>query len=262
MSKIIRYQNDITKFVKSLYEIKDNNDKIIFDTINQSDHLENIIVISMVSNLNLNTKLFTHGYFSGLIIDLLKVLIEISNNKEKYNIEVYYNLIIKVILLINETIINNTDYIDNKNLSQISKLINDNIIKLIEKFQMTVEKKVIKKNSMMEYIDVKYGIICQITMLIGWITGNGNISMKQSVMKIGEHLGILLKLYYDCKNLHLNQQENYIVNYGIQDTFELYLNTKQKFIEGCMTLNILTGTIKEIIDTVDAVVLQKINDIK
>lgn len=55
----------------------------------------------------------------------------------------------------------------------------------------------------------------------------------------------------DIKN-STTYSTNYVLNYGLQDGYEVFLNNKQKFIEESMVDDLYTNTIKEIIDTIEA----------
>jgi hypothetical protein len=45
--------------------------------------------------------------------------------------------------------------------------------------------------------------------------------------------------------------DNHIINYGIHESYELFMNNKQKFIEECLKKDMLTDTIKEIISSIE-----------
>ena len=49
-----------------------------------------------------------------------------------------------------------------------------------------------------------------------------------------------------------------MINYGIQQAYEVFMNNKNLFIEECLTLDIYTGTIKEIIYYIERKVDQMI----
>ena len=45
--------------------------------------------------------------------------------------------------------------------------------------------------------------------------------------------------------------DNYIINYGLNEAYELFLDSKQKFIEESMLHDLYTNTIKEVIDLIE-----------
>ena len=129
-----------------------------------------------------------------------------------------------------------------------------------------------KKEHLMKFIQKKYGSVCQATLTIGWMLGNGNEKTIDSLEKLGLHLANMMKISYDFKNLETDLHEangysnNYIINFGIQDGFELFVDSKAKFIEGCMLLDLYTNTMKEVLDvieiSVDALIDKTKSDLK
>ena len=55
----------------------------------------------------------------------------------------------------------------------------------------------------------------------------------------------------DILNHNKKLSTNYVVNYGLQDSHEIYKENQQKFIEGAMTMGIYTNTIKEILNSIE-----------
>jgi hypothetical protein len=114
-----------------------------------------------------------------------------------------------------------------------------------------------KKDSLTSYIQRKFGSVCQTALILGWILGGGDEKMVSTLEKMGTNLGNIMKISYDFKNLERDLKtegdttNNYIINCGIQDGFELFIESKIKFIEGCITLDIYTNTVKEVIDVVE-----------
>ena len=53
------------------------------------------------------------------------------------------------------------------------------------------------------------------------------------------------------KNSENGITRNYVLNYGLLDSHELFMYNKQKFIEECMILDIYTSTVKEIVNIID-----------
>lgn len=112
---------------------------------------------------------------------------------------------------------------------------------------------------MMKYISDIYGNICGLSLILGWILGGSPDNMIDNINRLGYHLGFLTKLSHDFENIESdiikcsNGQYclNYIVNYGMQNSFELFDSSKQKFNEGLLTLGITSPTIKEFIDILE-----------
>jgi len=110
--------------------------------------------------------------------------------------------------------------------------------------------------------------------MIGWILGGGDDKTLNKIEKIGSQLANLLKISTDFMNIEsdlaklskIKISTNIIVNYGMQEAFELFVQSKQKFIESALTLDIYTTTLQDIIkiieEKIDAVIDQTSPDIR
>jgi hypothetical protein len=129
-----------------------------------------------------------------------------------------------------------------------------NNTELIDKFKTF---KQLTKESLNEYIDKKYVSICELSIVLGWIIGGGEIKEITRIKKSARYFAIMYKISKDFENLSNDIKNsdkysaNYVLNYGLQDAYELFLDNKQKFIEESMIEDIYTNTVKEIIDTIE-----------
>lgn len=135
---------------------------------------------------------------------------------------------------------------------------NDDIIKWYFKENEEVIKifsalRKIEKASFEEYMEKKVGSLCEIALSIGWIIGCGDVEILNKIIKLSKNFAILYKLSNDFSRLEedilKNKNgvvKNYVVNYGLQESYEAFMENKQKFLEEVMTLDIYTSTIKEI----------------
>ena len=78
------------------------------------------------------------------------------------------------------------------------------------------------------------------------------------MIKLSKYYTMMYKLAEDFENIEndvMNQVDgickNYVVNYGLQNSYEVFMTNKQKFIEELMTLDMFTNTIKEIINYIE-----------
>ena len=133
--------------------------------------------------------------------------------------------------------------------------------------------KKIKKEYFLKYIQIKYGNLGYLILYFSWIFGlnieninniknnfktqKGNIITDKNniiLRKLGIVLGNLIKILNDFENVERDIKYsngycyNYVVNFGIQEAFEFFVINKTKFIEGCISNDIYTNTIKEVID--------------
>jgi len=128
--------------------------------------------------------------------------------------------------------------------------------------KLTIEakyKKVkkIDKDELLDYTDRKFGSVCQLAFVMGWIFGLGDEKSITSFEKLGTSLGIIIKLANDFKNLERDITSattstfNLIINLGIHECFSIFDKNKLKLLEGCLTLDVYSITIKEIIDHIE-----------
>jgi hypothetical protein len=118
--------------------------------------------------------------------------------------------------------------------------------------------KLIPKDVIINYIISSYGSICKLALILGWILGGGSDQMITNLDRIGYHFAIMLKLSHDFSHiendilsLHNGFSLNYVINFGLQDAFELFDDSKKKFNEGLMLLEISSPTLKEIVNIID-----------
>lgn len=144
----------------------------------------------------------------------------------------------------------------------------DNIIKTdiikykfadIVKAKNKIKKlKQIKKEKLDEYVQDRYGFICQLAFVNGWLLGGGDDKAIPQMEKLGTYFANILKVVQDFTNIDIdlehakNHTKNTIINNGFQNSFELFIENKQKFIEGCIKQGIYTNTVKEIIDLMES----------
>ncbi|QKF94170.1 isoprenoid synthase [Fadolivirus algeromassiliense] len=189
--------------------------------------------------------------------------LESTKNTYQNNFQGLCNIILNSLSLYNNTIKTINQFSDFK-MNITNKSCNTTIIKwylknddeLKEKFKTF---KQVSKESINEYIDKKYISICELAMSLGWLLGGGEIKELPKLKKLSKYFGMMYKMAKDFENLTNDVKNgnvyttNYVLNYGLQNGYEVFLNSKQKFIEeSSMDTDIYTNTIKEIIDTIEA----------
>ncbi len=141
---------------------------------------------------------------------------------------------------------------------------NNDLIKWYLKDEPELKKKFatlkkIKFESYQKYLNKKIGSVCELAMTVGWLMGCGPANAKelQKVKKASKYFAMIYKLSLDFSNIgediknSNNISTNFVVNYGLQESYELFMYNKQKFIEESMVLDIYTATIKEIINWIE-----------
>lgn len=311
MSRIIKYQDSIRKFIKnrsSVINFDIEFKQFIEAEILNSEYLIPIILLTIMNSQNRKNKNSLNGYHMASGIEFLYILNRIISN-DKYYIkkigQIKYNKYINnIIMCIYSSLSNNIDSINssikdkavcinstaNKYLnSKLMILINKDTVVLrpenkkndLDKYQFKnhpVRDNVIQvdKTYIIENMDKSISNVCRIGIVLGWILGCGDMKHIEPLEKLGQCLGILIKISNDCDkiendsdtyiNIDNNEEtvysNNYVLNYGIQNSFELFVDTKQKFIEIALKFDIYTNSIKDIIDNLEKkldIVLNKTN---
>lgn len=203
--------------------------------------------------------------FNMLLINANKSLqqnIESIKNTYQAQLQVLVNIIINLLSVFNSTLKVVNSFNDFK-FNVTTKSCNNNIVnwylktnnELIDKFKTF---KQVTKESLQEYVEKKYISICELAITLGWIIGGGDIKEVNKIKKSAKYFAIMYKLSRDFENLSndiKNSEKytsNYVLNFGLQDGYEAFLNNKEKFIEESMVEDVYTNTIKEIIDTIEA----------
>lgn len=133
----------------------------------------------------------------------------------------------------------------------------------------------ITQESLLGYIQKRYNILSELAFILGYILGGGDTGDINKLKKMAKNFSVIYKIGIDFESIDNDIKDssdnqipciNYIINNGIQDSYEHFMGCKQKFIEDAMTLDIYTSTMKEIIDMVeekvDTVIDQTSPDLK
>lgn len=276
---------------------------IVLDMLSKSNNMLSIIMITILNNQSKEQTQYMHGFYIACSIELLTCIMRILDGEIYY--EKLYGkkkidvLINQLILLSNMSINQNMTYmqveIKKEKMGKVMQFVNvymnnkifdiiddekidfNNFIKKTDLLKYEYKKvenvnilisnfRQIKKEYLLEYIKKKYGSMCQISIVLGWVFG-GDKKIIADIDNLGIYLGYMIKIIQDLTNLEedmgiVNDYTfNYIINYGIQDAFELFINNKLLFIEKCMMNDIYTNTIKEVLDLLELQLDEFINKI-
>lgn len=191
----------------------------------------------------------------------------------------FVNIIINSLNIFNNTLKIINTFNDSKLVTANKNCNNDivnwylkNNITLIDKFKTF---KQVTKESLQIYVEKKYISICESAIILGWVIGGGDIKGVNKIKKSAKFFGIMYKLSKDFENLNADidaplgidkYKTNYVINFGLQDAYESFLNNKEKFIEESMISDVYTNTIKEIVDlieeNIDTIIDQTSPDLK
>lgn len=284
MSRISRYQDALIRFIKTKSYISDLSKvhkKKYNGLLDSNDHLIAIVLLTIQNNKSRKNKVILHGYYASTVIELLDIFVKCHDKSISVK---EINNCYGIIPLVNICLSDNIDYIKKNNKDKLVdnyyKILNNKLIIIMENTKLNVSNdfitktdlpkykfnnesllkeklvnlKTVNKPDLLEHIEKKYGTLCQITIIFGWLFGFESNEKMDLLEKTGINLGYVIKICYDFENLEndlencTNFSTNYVINYGIQESFELFIQNKCKFIENCFLLDIYTTTIKEIID--------------
>ena len=133
--------------------------------------------------------------------------------------------------------------------------------------------KQVNRKSMKEYTTNRIALLTDIAFSYGWLMGCGEPKMLKKIKKIAQIFSVIYQISTDFGNIEADLLRskngitgNYIINYGLQNSYELFLKAKQQFIENAMILELYTSTIKEILNNleskIDAVIEESSPDLK
>lgn len=222
------------------------------------------VMMYYIENKN-ECKKYDNKFFTSLLIYADKSLQQnLESIKNSYNTQYqnYINMIGNCLNLYYNSLLEINSFHDFK-FVLTNKECNQDIIKwylkkdnaLIDKFKTF---KQIDKDSFISYIKQKYCSVCELSITLGWIVGGGEVKSVKKLKKLSDYFAIMYKIAKDFEHLtkDINKNSdftsNYVLNYGLQDAYETFMENKQNFIEESMIEDIYTNTIKEIIDEIEA----------
>ena len=186
--------------------------------------------------------------------------LERSIDKQKFN-----KINSKIKVLLNENIkisYLNFDKIKKKNFDKKKSDIYRYLVRKHETLYDSYQKiKIIETEDYFNILEMDLIYISELSSLLGWLFGSGELKNCDMAKKCGRYFGLLYKISNDYVNLmddiikaSINKNNislNYILNNGLQKSYEDYMEYKQKFITYCLTMDVYTGTIKEIVEIFD-----------
>jgi hypothetical protein len=244
MSRISRYQESVSKFVKSksayseIIKYNNKNEKLL----NINSHEVSIILLTVFIGLKKKKNFKSHeSYHMAAGIDLLLCTIMINDNIHYYNDTFdenkIKNFINQATPYIYECLSKNLETLDNivekdkvhKIEGKIFSYFNKKLLYILQneeietnqyahktdiiKYKFKNEKiieqkyknlKITDKETLIDYIDRTYGTVCQCSFVLGWMLGIGEEKTIPNLEKLGIYLGRMIKLTNDFKNLEID----------------------------------------------------------
>ena len=296
MSRISRYQYSIDKFIQtksSLISISKHNKPHLDFMYNDFDHLIAICLLSILNNKCKKAKLKFHGYYIASGIDIGLAIAQITDKSDFYRkklgdrelanflpelVSIMYqslsgnidslklNVSVDETLRINQYCIN---YMSQK-MGQLTMTENYECSERINKtdfidykFKNPMHKckykqyKCVKDEYLFNHVDNKYGTVCKMALIFGWLFGLGEEKAISDLENMGKHMGIIFKIAYDFSNIDNDLEHckdythNIVINKGIKQSVEMFMDSKAILVEGILKLGIWSTTIKEILDLIE-----------
>lgn len=290
---------------------EENINNYISEVSKENDLIIPILSLTVMNNQNKKHHVSMQGYYVAATIEFILILTDLMEKREDYikknSIDSFIKLQNKLINYAERSLHQNLESIKNifggstmldivltalnihdSSLNTIIKTINNKIItenkncnedvinwylktdkESIDKFK---QLKFVSKESLKNYIQQKYTMLCELAIIYGYILGGGDIKDISQLKKQAKHFSMMYKISKDFETLETDLKNstfytlNYILNNGLQDSYEMFLSSKQKFIEEAMIQDTYTNTIKEIMDImeskVDIVIDQTSPDLK
>lgn len=301
MSRISRYQYSIDKFIQtksSLISISSHNKPHLDFMYNDFDHLIAICLVSILNNKCKKAKLKFHGYYIASGIDVGLAIAQITDKPDFYRkkigdkelsnflpelVSIMYQSLsgnidsLKLNVSVDETLRINQYCINymSKKMGQLTITEDCKNSERINKTDFTGYKfkkeshakkykkfRCVKDEYLLQHIDNKYGTVCKMALIFGWLFGLGDEKSVGELEEMGKHMGTIFKIAYDFDNIDNDLEHcqdytyNIVINKGIKRSVEMFMDSKAILVEGILTLGIWSTTIKEILDLIE----QKLDD--
>lgn len=133
---------------------------------------------------------------------------------------------------------------------------------LKEKFESLNQ---LTKTCLDQYVHTRYSSLCKCSIQMGYIIGGTKSMKKGNCGRIARYFSFMYKISKDFENIiddiKLSSQftTNYVLNFGLQETYDTFLVNKHKFMEEIIIDDMYTNTIKEMIDEIESRVDQIID---
>lgn len=231
-------------------------------------------VLTILKNLIETEKSFKIKYGDKMYNDMINYLILASNKTFHSNAETI-KLFIKQenmyqILMATMNVFQSTMSYDTLLAPVVLETTNNKPAKDLLKWYLKDDPVLIEKHNSLKqvsqesfnnYINKKIGAVSEYAFVTGWLIGCGAEADIPKIKKISRYFAMIYKLSRDfaniendLKNLTSNFSTNFVINYGLQESYEMFIYNQQKFIEETMVNDIFTSTVKEIVEHIEKIV--------
>lgn len=244
---------ELLKLYIENFNINNNSNKIYQCMIKQ--YLLSLLEVNAIASIDL-TKKDKHKYLSQESSQNRSIIDEFNYHFDL--LSETFNKIDKYIKNLN-IIFHSKKHIKlTNNLIKLKSDINNKNIKIIKKVPLPI---------LNDYVNNTYCIIGQLYLLmINSLTFNNK--NKEKMLKCGNLLGSLIKIYHDFINIKSdldilmvnNLSFNYIINYGFSYAYNYYNKCKQELYEMLLYLDISTSSIEYVITAMSSYIELQLKD--
>jgi hypothetical protein len=287
MSRTLKYKESLLRFIKDKNAM--TSEDTLYEKIKKDDMIFPILLLTVMNSQNKKYKTSIQGYYVAASVQFLKILADIKETYDENNVDLKMidqldafslrslqknfesiknssennNIVIDIIIKSMGVYTNNKisalslhDQIynlENTTHNDIMKWYIKDDYNLINTYQKI---KVFDKKSMEKYINQKFVSLVELAILLGWFFGGSGMDDLDKIKKIAVNFAMIYKIANDFnsinQDINANNGKNYILVYGLQESYNNFLNHKQKFIEDAMVLGIYTSTLGEIIEDIES----------
>ena len=285
MSRVNKYRESLLRFIKDRSNLKSyipNEEMLenVLTDISLSSMLPSILLLTTMNSQTKKRKISVQGYYASASVEFLNQMVLKHRNVNPYLLMASTYAFFQNVESIKNFIDDKSCFTISLNLTNIytsscrpeliqgppsvgsGKKPSPEAVKwwykdnpeFLAKFKQI---KQLDRTAYDDYVSLTYGSMAEIAMCSGWLLGGGDVKGLSKIRKISRYFSMIYKLMVDFTRVEDDVNEcqeycsNYVVNYGLQESYEMFMYNKQKFIEECLILDIYTYTIKEIVGYID-----------
>lgn len=288
-----------------LIEDSSEHNPFILRKIKDSDLIFSVLLLTTLNSQNKKNNITMQGYYSASAVEFMNTMIIFFENEETMNHQIMNLLTISsqkslqqnlesvkdtfsgnpaqavsIFVSVMDIYLTGIKSINESNKYELKKNPENNSKSDILKWYLKNDEQKGKKfkllqriteESLYEYINKRYVTISEISFTIGFIMGGGCSKQIEKLKRMAKNFALIYKISIDFEAMDEDMDrkglcKNIVLNLGLQESYERFMDYKQKFIEDAMILDIYTATMKEIIDEieekVDTIIDQTSPDLK
>ncbi len=219
----------------------------IYDIIVKNDSIYSILFLTIMNNQNKKNHISVQGYYVAVCIEFLCALIYVIECGKDMKLVSWLVMYVNKSLQLNMGSIKGV-YVAENTIGVMMKLFGD-LGGVLKGVLLLGDIKLVAT-------DKDYDLsVCEFAIGCGWVMGNGSLNEVDKLKNSAKCFATIYRISKDFENLERdirgNVGTNYVLNYGLQEGYEEFMNNKQLFISDLLLEDIYSNTIKEIIDMIE-----------